>query len=455
MRKIKSFYNLNALTTFTSLLLSVTGIAFSATNATTGLKDAAAKAYLNIGVATDRPSSYSSIVTPEYNILVCENAMKWDATEKTQGTFSFGTGDGVLSFATTNGMKMRGHCCVWHSQTPSWVQSLNRQDMLTAMKNHITGVLTHYKGKILEWDVVNEAVSAGSSSFWQKTIGTGFIDSAFIYAHQADPGAYLYYNDYGGESTGGKGDQIYNMVKTMLQNKIPIHGVGLQCHFGSVNKATISANIKRLGDLGLRVSCTEIDIQNTSTNGTPWTDLMNACLENFNATTFVVWGVDDAVSWRGSNCGCTIFDGSQKAKPAVYDALMTALNGADPTIAEKRKTFAGLTPSAILEGKGKPAALNAIYKATSRFAFKNNVVAYFLPSEQNLRIQVMDLRGKMAADLNLGMQTSGNHSVQWTHGQLPAGLYFAKIKTVDQSRVIPFTILDRAAAYNSGDLPTK
>lgn len=416
------------------LLISIGGISFFVADGA-GLKDAAAKAYLNFGAATDRPSSYSDILKTEFNMLVCENAMKWTGTENSQGKFTFSGGDQVYNFSASNGMKMRGHTFVWHAQTPQWVQSLNRDQMLKAMKTHIDSVGGHYKGKILEWDVVNEAVSAGASSFWQKTIGTGFIDSAFVYAHEADPDAYLYYNDYGGEGTGGKGDQIYNMVKDMKAKGIPIHGVGLQCHFSnSINKSSISANIKRLGELGLRVSCTEIDIANTSSNGTPWKELMEACLENYNATSFVPWGISDAASWRGSSCGCLIWDGQNKPKQPVYDALMSALNNANPTIAEKRRQFIGLTPSAILKGMGKPTALN--YKAVQRATFNNNILSYYVPSDQNVRVQVMDARGKLAINMNLGKQTAGTHTVHCTSQHFPAGIYFAKINVGGQNSIV-------------------
>jgi len=430
MEKGMGIRKLRNLSGLISTALSIGGISFLTADGA-GLKDAAAKAYLNIGTATDRPSSYSTIIKNEFNILVCENAMKFQPTEPTQGNFTFSGGDQVLTFAQTNNMLMRGHTLVWHAQTSSWIQGLDRLQMLAGMKEHINGVLTHYKGKILEWDVVNEAVSAGTSSFWRQKIGADFIDSAFVYAHQADPGAYLYYNDYGGEGTGGKGDQIYNMVKDMKARGIPIHGVGLQCHFSnSINKASISANIKRLGELGLRVSCTEIDIANTSTNGAPWQQLMEACLENYNATSFVVWGVSDAASWRGSSCGCLIWDGQQQPKTAVYNALTTALNSADATIAEKRKTFAGLTASAILEGKGKPDAL--AFKASQRFTFNNNIFSYTVPSDRDVRMQVIDARGKTAMDMNLGRQTSGMHTVNCSGRHFPAGIYFVKMKVGDQ-----------------------
>jgi endo-1,4-beta-xylanase len=432
MKSLTRFFSLNGLTALFSLIFIIAGISSSMAQ-TTGLKDAAAKAYLNFGVATDRPSSYTSLITKDFNMLVCENAMKWTGTENTQGRFTYSGGDQVCTFAATNSMKMRGHTFVWHAQTPTWVQNLNRDQMLAAMRTHIDSVGGHFKGKILEWDVVNEAVSAGTSSFWQKTIGTGFIDTAFVYARKADPVAKLYYNDYGGEGTGGKGDQIYTMVKSMIDRKIPIDGVGFQCHFSNtVNKASISANMKRLGDLGLRVSCTEIDIQNTSTNGAPWTALMEACLENYNCTSFIVWGVDDAVSWRGSGCGCLIFDGSQQPKPAVYNALMTALNNADPTITEKRRVFINQL-SGIKNGKGVMAEPKG---KSAWFHFADNAFSFNLPSDRAISIRIVDMSGKSVADMNLGLQSSGTHTVPWTGRRFPVGLYFATVTAGDEKIVL-------------------
>jgi len=130
--------------------------------------------------------------------------------------FNWTSADNIAEFARTNRMQMRGHTLVWHSQTSSWIQNYNRQQMLAAMKNHIYELLEHWKGQILEWDVVNEAVADGGrslrSSFWSNNIGDDFIDSAFVYAHQADPDAMLYYNDYGADGINSKSDFIYNMA---------------------------------------------------------------------------------------------------------------------------------------------------------------------------------------------------------------------------------------------------
>jgi GH35 family endo-1,4-beta-xylanase len=440
-RAVKMHCCLNGLIHSALLLLSIGSISFFTVYGA-GVKDAAAKVNMYFGSCSGgNPSSYSFVerIKTDYNMLVCENAMKWDATERTQGSFSYSGGDQVVTFAQANNMLVRGHTLVWHAQTPTWVGNLNREQMLAAMKNHINNVMGHWKGKILEWDVVNEAVSAGANSMWQKTIGTGFIDSAFVYAHAADPGAYLYYNDYGSEGIGGKSDQIYTMVKDMKAKGIPIHGVGLQCHVGSsINKSQVSQNIKRLGDLGLRVSCTEVDIR--PTNAQAWSNLVGACVENYNATSFMCWGFDDAHSWLGNPCNCQIWDAQGQPKADVLAAVEGAFNNGDPAVAEKRKVFMALSPTAILEGKGKPTALN--FKGVPRFRFNNNTLSYHLPSAQNVQVQIIDMQGKTAVDLNLGMQNSGSHSVRLALKRLPAGLYFAKIKLGDQSMHIPFTLFN-------------
>jgi endo-1,4-beta-xylanase len=414
-----------------------------------GLRDAAAK--VNIYFGTEVPGnpstlSYSSIVKNEFNMLVCENAMKWDATEGSKGNFNYNGGDQVATFCTSNGYKMRGHTMVWYAQTPSWVQGLNRTEMLAAMKNHITTLMNHFKGKILEWDICNECVADGSSSlrnsFWKSKIGEDFIDSAFVYAHQADTNVYLYYNDYGGESAGSvKSDYIYNMVKGMKQRGIPIHGVGLQCHLGApVNKANISKNIKRLGELGLRVSCTEIDIGNGTGNPSSWANLVDACTENFNATSFLTWGVSDANSWKGSGCNCLIWNTSYQAKTQVYDAVKTAFEDGDDDVAEKRKKFMALSPGALL--KGGVGTITSKKQQVPAITLSKDVFYYSLPVNRTVNIKIIDMRGRMVVDLVQKVETAGRHSVNLHNRSLPAGLFFVKIRSGNECMSIPYTRLD-------------
>jgi len=309
--------------------------------------------------------------------------------------------------------------------------------MLKAMKNHIDSVMGHWKGKILEWDVVNEAVSdAGNalrSSFWSQKIGNDFIDSAFVYARQADPKALLYYNDYGTEGTNAKANYVYNMVKGMKERNIPIDGVGLQCHLGStVNKANISSNIKRLGELGLRVSCTEIDIKPGSAQA--WANLVGAAVENYNATTIMCWGFDDSHSWLGNPCNCQMWDADGQPKPDYISAVETAFTSGDSVVAEKRKAFIALS-TAIKDGKGLLAGPKG---KNGWFQIKNNEIAYGLPNNRAVSVRIVDMSGKTVAGMDLGMLASGNHSVPWSSRQLPAGLYLATIRAGDQKVVLKF-----------------
>ena len=259
------FSNLGPCFVFHALFLAACLLPLRGGAETITLREAAAQANLNIGIATSgaevsgSDEKYKSIVSREFNILVAENDLKFQDTEPSRGEFSFTKGDQIVEFAQAHDMKLRGHTMVWHAQS-GWAAGANagREGMLEIMKDHIEGVLGHYKGQFLEWDIVNEAMENGEAgdlrhNFWYNNIGDDYLDSAFVYAHQVDSSLRLYYNDYSAEGINTKSNAIYDMVKRMKEDGIPIHGVGLQSHFGTVNKEEISANIKRLGS-----SCRQI-----------------------------------------------------------------------------------------------------------------------------------------------------------------------------------------------------
>lgn len=317
-------------------------------------------AHLNFGLAVggqffSGDQRYRDIIKSEFSMFVNENDMKFDMVEPSRGRFNFQRPDQVVAFAEADGIKMRGHTLVWHQQS-GWASNakLTRDEMLSVLRNHIETVVGRYKGRILEWDVVNEAINDGGdgtmrSTFWRTQIGDDYIDSAFVIAHRADPTAFLYYNDYAADGLNPKSNAIYNLVKRMKEKGLPIHGVGLQAHgTRSTNKADISTNIKRLGELGLRVSITEVDIEDPSGDTRPWVDLLGACLENFNCTSFLTWGLDDAHSWLTKNgtCNCLLYDTGLRPKTALRNALLEKLAGADPVVTAARKSFIGRTTSA-------------------------------------------------------------------------------------------------------------
>jgi endo-1,4-beta-xylanase len=185
-------------------IVAMEGTAYAAS--TLGASAAEKGRYFGTAVAANHlgESPYVSTLNTEFNSVTPENEMKWDALEKSRNSFSYGPADQIVSHAQSRNMKVRGHTLVWHSQLPSWVGSLNATELRSAMNNHITQVMQHYRGKIHSWDVVNEAFQDGSSgarrsSPFQDKLGNGFIEEAFRTARAADPAAKLCYNDYNTE----------------------------------------------------------------------------------------------------------------------------------------------------------------------------------------------------------------------------------------------------------------
>jgi len=227
-----------------------------------------------IGAAVDaeklkRDAQYAETLSREFNILTPENAMKFDSVHPSRNEYDFSEPDAIVSFARANDMKVRGHTLVWHEALPSWIREgdFTPEEWRDILREHILTEAKHYKGQIYAWDVVNEAVEEDGSlrdTVWLQGIGPEYLDLAFRWAHEADPEALLFYNDYGAEGLGSKSDAVYNLVKGLLERGVPIHGVGLQMHVSleePPNPQDVAANIKRLNDLGLEVHITEMDVR--------------------------------------------------------------------------------------------------------------------------------------------------------------------------------------------------
>ena len=318
----------------------------------------------------------------QFNMLVAENEMKMESLQPQRGQFNYGSADNLVSFAQRNKMAVRGHCLVWHQQQPEWLSSdgkkndkgWTRKEALEIMKSHITNVMKHFKGKVTEWDVVNECLDDDQSiirnnpdaytlrqNVWQRAIGDDYIDSAFVYARQADPTVLLYLNDYDVEMQGkAKAVAFYNIVKRLQQRGIPIDGVGLQCHFsvGSVDSVKLERTIRRFGDDGLKCIITELDMGVGSTSAKDLeeqarnyrvvTDIM---LNNDNCPNMLIWGIKDNDSWRsGSNP--LLYTSSLGKKPAWY-AVRSALRHR-ALVTDVRPVQATVVPSdAIYDLKGR------------------------------------------------------------------------------------------------------
>ncbi|MDH6546335.1 endo-1,4-beta-xylanase [Streptomyces sp. SAI-041] len=307
-----------------------------AAESTLGAAAAQSGRYFGTAIASGRlgDSAYTSIAAREFNMVTAENEMKIDATEPQRGQFNFTSGDRVYNWAVQNGKQVRGHTLAWHSQQPGWMQSLSGSTLRQAMIDHINGVMSHYKGKIAQWDVVNEAFADGSSgarrdSNLQRT-GNDWIEVAFRTARAADPAAKLCYNDYNVEDwTWAKTQAMYSMVRDFKQRGVPIDCVGFQSHFnsGSPYNSNFRTTLQSFAALGVDVAITELDIQGAPS--TTYANVTNDCLAVSRCLGITVWGVRDSDSWRADQTPLLFNnDGSKKA---AYTAVLNALNGGTTT----------------------------------------------------------------------------------------------------------------------------
>jgi len=229
------------LTCFALLLTSVAS-AQNSVLSDSGLKDYY-KDYFPIGVAVNpgmmEPGDNANFILSQFNSLTAENAMKMGPIHPEENRYNWAPADKIADFAVKHGLKLRGHTLCWHNQTPNWFfvddsgKEVSKEVLLARLRQHIFDVAGRYKGKIYAWDVVNEAVPDGNGtelyrkSKFYEIIGETYIEKAFEYAHEADPGALLFYNDYNTENS-SKRERIYQLVKKLKEKGVPIHGVGLQ-----------------------------------------------------------------------------------------------------------------------------------------------------------------------------------------------------------------------------------
>jgi endo-1,4-beta-xylanase len=342
----------------TATLLANTAEAAS----TLGAQAAASGRYFGTAVAGFKLSdaTYASILDREFNMITPENEMKWDTTEPSRGSFNFGPADQIVSHAQAHGQRMRGHTLVWHSQLPGWVSSITDPTTLrSVMDNHVTQEMTHYKGKIYAWDVVNEAFADGStqhrSSVFQNVLGNGFIEEAFRTARGVDPAAKLCYNDYNIEDwNAAKTQGVYSMVRDFRSRGVPIDCVGFQSHFGSGGPpANFQTTLSNFAALGVDVQLTELDIAQAP--ATAYSNTVKACMNVPRCAGITVWGIRDSDSWRSGE-NPLLFDSGGNKKPA-YDAVLSALGGGAP-VSNPPTTPGGGGSVGVLRGVGSGRCLD-------------------------------------------------------------------------------------------------
>ncbi len=328
------------------------------------LRELAEKVGLRIGTAIIpqdiNTPAWAAVAASQFSVVTPGNEMKWQVVEPTQGVFDWSGADNLVAFAKANDQLIRGHTFCWHNQLPNFLTtgvangSINQTQLLDLLEAHIFTEAGRYRGKIWQWDVCNEFLTDSNPSgvnpndFWIKNAGPDVIERAFRWAHQADPHALLFYNDYniGGEDgSNAKFQAAFNLAQGLLEKGVPIHGIGIQGHLDTQfgwSPQRLSDDIGKYASLGLKVAITEADARtfvNNPTDQVPTNGLENfaqpfemdemlkASLAHPELISFTVWGFTDADSWvPGFFTGegfATIYDVNLNPKQAYLSMQST------------------------------------------------------------------------------------------------------------------------------------
>lgn len=292
---------------------------------------------------------HRELIAHHFNSITAGNKMKPEATQPWPGTFQFADADRMVAFAQEQGMKVRGHTLVWHSQTPQWffrdasnhliytketITEQDRQMVIDRLEKHIEAVMQHFGDAVYAWDVVNEAVSDNAGSIyrqdspWFRILGEDYLKIAFRKAHEVNPEAKLFYNDYYIDSP-AKRARTVEMLKQLLAEGVPIHGVGIQGHW-KVNDTRISdieESIRMYAELGLEIQITELDVGMTGFTEEEQAERYRELFQLFKKYTGVItsvtfWGTTDNTSWRKDESPL-LFNANQEPKPAFWALVDT------------------------------------------------------------------------------------------------------------------------------------
>ena len=325
------------------------------TGATEGLKDVAS---FPIGTAMNirrmmRDTQLRNIQLANFNSITAENDMKMQNISRGPGQYNFEQADMMVAFAEEHDLRLFGHALVWHSSTPDWVQGISKDTAALGgfLKEYITTYVSRYKGKVDGWDVVNEvmATSGGEyrETFWYEAFGIDYVARAFRYAHEADPEAVLFYNDFNIERDTAKLDGALEMIRQLRADGVPISGLGFQMHIRmDIPDETIAYALKKGAETGLQIHLSEVDIifnkhDDTQSGGVQVYDeitdeLLKAQGEKYQRVVemyreivpeeqqygITFWGFNDRDSWVDGFFGIEdapcLFDDDLEPKPAYH-----------------------------------------------------------------------------------------------------------------------------------------
>ncbi|WP_405456514.1 endo-1,4-beta-xylanase [Streptomyces sp. NBC_00101] len=299
-------------------------------------------------LAADAP--YRAGVASEFSSVTAENAMKWEVVEPARGSYDWSQADRLVEFAHRHHQEVRGHTLVWHNQLPAWLTSgvadgsIDAAGLRAVLRKHITDEVRHFKGEIYQWDVVNEVFDEDGTyrdSLWLRELGPSYISDAFRWAHEADPKAKLFLNDYNVEGVNAKSTAYYELAKKLRAQGVPVQGLGIQGHLDIQYgfPGDVGDNLARFDALGMQTAFTEIDVRMTlpadeaklARQAQDYRRLLDACVAVRGCTSFTVWGFSDKYSWVpdtfSGQGAANITDENFVRKPA-YTALADGLRAA-------------------------------------------------------------------------------------------------------------------------------
>lgn len=259
---------------------------------------------------------YRKLVGKEFNSLTPENHLKWEMVHPEQGEYDFERADEIVAYAREHDQVVRGHTLVWHSQNPEWLEEgdFTPEELREILRDHIHTVVGRYAGRIQHWDVANEIFDDDANwrdSIWYDALGPDYVADALRWAHEADPDALLFLNDYGVEGINAKSTAWYELIQNLLADGVPLHGFGVQGHLSTqfAFPGDVQANLERFDALGIKTAITEVDVRMVlADDGVPTDEqlerqasdfgrLLEACLGVEGCDSFTVWGFADPYSW--------------------------------------------------------------------------------------------------------------------------------------------------------------
>ena len=362
---------------------------------------------------------YREILKTEFNAATAENCMKWGSLQKSKNEWDFVDADYFVDFCRENDIVVKGHTLVWHNQLPTFVSELSLgtnsgKTLLQYMEEHIRTTMHHFKGRVRSWDVLNEIISDDGlglrDCIFTKHLGSenwGFVAKVYRWAHEVDPECLLFYNDYSISHINSKSNYAYQMIKYLLNEKVPVHGVGFQGHIHAshYNANSVYQNIKRFTDLGILVNFSEVDVRTRGISNSKSIRLkrqevvyeeLSQCLVNHqNFESFTLWGFTDLHSWVHGFFGedePLLWDKKYNKKPA-YEGFLRGLKKPSSYYEENQKRVVQLNRHNIHSARHCVVS-DAIY-----YVKKEGMVSFTLTDPSDAMKPITKINIKVATQL--------------------------------------------------------